>query len=314
MSVTSFKTASFLKLTFIIIIFVILAFVPLIVGGYYVRLIMTILYWTVLAVSWDFFSGSTRYISLASASFFGVGVYATAIFGYNLPYALVICINSLLCFLIAILIGLVSLRLTWIYFSIFTFGLSLLLRETIYWLEINIAHTVGRYTVYFDLNTVYYNILLISIVSVSLLALLRRTKLGLALKLIGENERTAVHIGINNTLFKVLGFAISSTCVGAIGSCLATQWTYVDPRIAFDPLYSFMPIVMSLMGGLGTEIGPVIGAIVLSLLAEVLLIKLKEYYMLLFGLILVTLVMFFPQGIIGALKGLRKSRLSSNKS
>ena len=113
--------------------------------------------------------------------------------------------------------------------------------------------------------------------------LIRRSKFGLALQSIGEQQEAAEHIGINVTLIKVSAFVISAFFIGAAGTIMATRWTYVDPYIAFNMEFSFTPVLMAIFGGMGQLIGPVLGASVFAYLEELLITKFPYYYMLMFG-------------------------------
>jgi branched-chain amino acid transport system permease protein len=135
---------------------------------------------------------------------------------------------------------------------------------------------------------------------------IKRSKFGLALQSIGDNEEAAVHRGINVTLVKVITFAISAFFMGAAGAIMATRWTYIDPRIAFDPLLSFMPVLMAIFGGTGQLYGPIIGAAVFAYLEEFLTTKFPYYYMLIFGIIMVVVILYLPNGLIGLVQKWRQ--------
>jgi branched-chain amino acid transport system permease protein len=132
--------------------------------------------------------------------------------------------------------------------------------------------------------------------------LVKRSKFGLALQSIGEYEEAAVHIGINVTILKTLTFALSAFFMGAAGTIMATRWTYIDPQIAFNPLFSFMPVLMAIFGGIGQLYGPVLGATIFALLEEVLTTEFPYYYMLLFGIILIAVILFLPGGLVGLIQ------------
>jgi len=154
----------------------------------------------IITVSWTIFSGPTRYISLASAAFFGVGIYVSAIFGEVLPLPALIASGGVVSFVLAIFIGLLTLRLRGMYFIIFTFGISELMRHFLLWWETNFMGTVGRWVVAVDHTTVYYIMLIISVIALLTSYLIKRSKFGLALRSIGENEEASTHIGINVTI------------------------------------------------------------------------------------------------------------------
>jgi branched-chain amino acid transport system permease protein len=263
----------------------------------------------IITVSWTIFSGPTRYISLTSAAFFGVGVYTSAVLGEALPLPVFVAIGGLFSFILALFIGLLTLRLRGMYFIIFTFGISELIRHSLLWWETNFTGTVGRWVVAVDHTTVYYVMLVILVMAQVTAYLIRRSRFGLALRNIGEYEEAATHIGINATVVKTTAFAISAFFMGAAGAIMATRWTYIDPRIAFNPLFSFMPVLMAIFGGTGQLYGPVFGAALFAYLEEILITKFPYYYMLLFGIILIVVISFLPRGLVGLVQQWRKGGL-----
>lgn len=310
MTLTSIKTINLSKLLLFLSITIVLALAPFFVSPYYVKFLMIILYWTALTISWDFFSGLTNYVSLAAATFLGVGVYFMAILAKTFHFAIVVLLASVFCFIIALGIGITTLKLRGVYFAIFTFGLTELVKNVIQWWEINVNRTVGRFIVFYELNTAYHIMLIVTLATFLLITYLRNSKLGLALRLIGECEEAAVHLGVNASLYKTLGFALSSLLITSIGCSLSTQWTYVEPGIAFNINYAFTPLTMALLGGSGTTYGPILGALIYSLISEVLIYRYKGYYMITFGSTLVILVLFLPKGIAGVIKKLRELRMA----
>ena len=296
----------------LLIILILLATLPLYASAYTVILLTGILMYIVLTVSWVIFSGPTGYISLATAAFFGVGIYTSAILGKALPLLIVIFMGGLASLSLALLVGALTLRLRGIYFAIFTFGLVELIKHLLLWYEINMMGTRGRFVIVVDNNTIYYVMFIILVILMLTAYFIRRSKYGLALQSIGENEEAAAHIGINVTQVKVITFAISAFFIGAAGAIMATRWTYIDPYIAFNPLFSFMPVLMAIFGGTGQLYGPVLGAIILTYLEEILITRFPYYYMLIFGTILIVAILYLPDGLVGSIqKG--RARLSVNK-
>jgi branched-chain amino acid transport system permease protein len=281
---------------------VILVAVPFFAPIYAVILSSTIFMYIVLTLSWAMFSGPTGQISLATAAFFGVGIYIAATAGNNLPLLVVVLIGGLASAATALLVGSLTLRLKGIYFAIFTFGLLELIKNLLLWFEIKFTGTRGRFVVVVDYNTVYFIMLAILVLTLLTAYLIRRSKYGLALQSIGEQEEAAEHIGINVTLVKVSIFTISAFLIGAAGTIMATRWTYVDPYIAFNMNFSFTPVLMAIFGGMGQLFGPVLGAIIFAYLEETLITKFPYYYMLLFGIILVISVLYLPNGLIGLIQ------------
>jgi branched-chain amino acid transport system permease protein len=281
---------------------ILLVTTPLYTSSYTILFLTTIFMFIVLALSWSIFSGPTGYISLAPAAFFGIGLYISAILGKELPLLIVIFIGGLASSILAVLVGALTLRLRGIYFAIFTFGLVELIKYLLLWFEVNMMGTRGRFVVVVEPNTVYYIMLGILVLTILSAFFIRNSKYGLALQSIGEQEEAATHIGINVTVVKVTTFVISAFFMGATGAIMATRWTYIDPYIAFNPLYSFMPVLMAIFGGVGQLYGPILGAFVLTYLEEILLTRFSYYYMLLFGIILIISVLYLPNGLVGLIQ------------
>jgi branched-chain amino acid transport system permease protein len=287
-----------------LLIVVALFFMPNYGWDYGVTLFSNFLLYIIIAVSWTLFTGTTGYISLATAAFYGLGIYAAALFypavGNSLPLIVVVLIAGAASFVLAFIIGAITLRLKGIYFAMFTFGLVLLLKEVIFYWEIVIEGTRGRIVALESNETAYYYLLVIFIITMLVSYFIRRSKYGLALQSIGENEEAAAHTGVNVTMTKILTFAISAVFMGAVGVVMATKTTYVDPNTAFNPMMSFSPALMAIFGGMGNIYGPVFGAVIFTYLQEILQTgDLKNYYMLIFGAILIATILYLPNGLMG---------------
>jgi branched-chain amino acid transport system permease protein len=286
----------------VLLILIMLATLPLYGSSYNVILVTAILMYIIITVSWTIFSGPTGYISLAPAAFFGVGIYTMAALGKALPMLAVVAIGGLINFILALLVGTITLRLKGIYFAILTFGLVVLIKELLLFWEITITRTRGRFVVLQGNETIYYVMLSIFVLTLLTAYLIRRSKFGLALQSIGENEDAAAHTGVNVTALKIITFGISAIFTGAAGAIIATRWTYVDPYVAFNPLFSFLPVLMAIFGGMGTFYGPILGATIFAYLEELLLTKFPYYYMLTFGIILVIVILYLPDGLAGLIQ------------
>jgi branched-chain amino acid transport system permease protein len=292
----------------LILVLAALAVIPVFNSVYITVLFITIISFIILTVSWVLFSGPTGYISLAPAAFYGLGMYMAAIFGKQMPFTAVIIVAALIAFLFALIVGSVTLRLKGIYFTIFTFGLVFLIQQLLTWWELTFTHTRGRFVVLIDNNVIYYHMLAIFVILMIAMFFIRRSKWGLALQSIGQDEDAASHSGVNVTILKVITFGVSALFMAAAGAAMATRITYIDPGSAFNINYSFFPVLMAVLGGMTNLYGPVIGATVFAYLEEILTTKYPNYYMLIFGLIMVIVITFLPNGIIGLIQGLRKGR------
>jgi branched-chain amino acid transport system permease protein len=281
---------------------IVIAF-PFYANGYYLALGISILYFTVLATAWAIFSGPTRYISLATAAFFGIGAYTAAATAETLPWPLVLLAAAGLGAVAAAVTGLSTLRLSGIYFVIFSFGLAEFIRQLVIWYEVNVHKSVGRY-LFSDVtqDELYWQLL--SLAALVLLAawLLRRSRYGLALRAIGADETAARHSGIDATAIKLAVFVLSAVFMSVTGAVMAPRWTYIDPAIAFNPMISFQVVIMALLGGANALPGPLLGVIPLVLLFEVLTAALPNDFSIVLGAIFVLIVMALPEGVMGILE------------
>lgn len=278
----------------------VIAAYPLYADGYYLALGISVLYFTILATAWAMFSGPTRYVSLATVAFFGLGAYTAAALGETMPWPVVVLAAAGLGALTAAITGLSTLRLSGIYFVIFSFGLAELIRQLVIWYEVNIHKSVGRYL----FSAVTQDILYWQLLGLTALVFLvgwlfGRSRYGLALRAIGADETAASHSGIDATRVKLGVFVLSATFMAMTGAVMAPRWTYIDPAIAFNPTISFQVVIMALLGGAGSLFGPVLGVVPLVLLFEVLTATLPNHFSIVLGVIFVLIVMALPNGVIG---------------
>lgn len=279
---------------------VVLAPLPLVAGSYWMALLVNVLMYAVLATAWALFSGPTHYVSLATAAFFGLGAYTMAFLGEKLPLALVYPVAALIGAVIATIVGLSTLRLSGVYFVIFTFGLAELVRQLVTWAEAKYGGTVGRF-VFIDVTQqgIYWMLLGMLVLVLLTGFLVQRSRLGWALKAIGEDETVARHAGIDTTVSKVAVFVISATVMTVVGAIMAPRWTYIDPSIAFNPIISFQVLIMALLGGAARLYGPILGVVPLAILFEILQANFPNSFSILLGLAFLVIVYFVPSGIVG---------------
>jgi branched-chain amino acid transport system permease protein len=218
----------------------------------------------------------------------------------------VILIGGLASFVLAFLVGSVTLRLKGMYFTMFTFGLVELVRNLVHWWEVNITGTVGRIVLSEDTPVVFYYMVAVFLAVLLASYLINRSKFGLALRSIGESEEAAAHTGVNVNRVKAVTFGVSAFFMGLTGATMCMRWSYIDPTTAFSIQNSFMPVLMAIFGGMGHLYAPVVGATIFSLLDEVLTTKFPYYYMLIFGLTMITVIRFMPGGIEGFIEKWRR--------
>lgn len=278
-----------------------LACLPLYAGEYTVTLMIGMTGYVVLATAWGLFSGPTRYVSLATVAFFGIGAYTVGVLSETLPYALVLLVAALVGLVVALLVGLATLRLAGVYFVIFTFGLAELVRQLVTWYEVNITGTLGRY-IFLPVTPegIYWQLLALAAVTLLVSFLIGRSRLGLALKVIGDDEVVASHCGINIAGVKLALFSLSAVIITLVGAIQAPRWTYIEPSMVFNPTTSFLTLIMALLGGADRLWGPLLGAIPLFLLFEWLSANFPNHYPIILGLIFIAIVFVLPKGVLAA--------------
>ena len=277
-----------------------LAAVPWLVSDYGLGFMINLMCYLVLTVAWALFSGTTRYVSLATAAFFGLGAYTVAMLIKEMPIYATFGVALVLGTMMALLVGLVTLRISGMFFVIFGFGLSELMRELLVWWEINKTHTMGRYVfVPFDTTMIYEHLLGLAVLVFLVGWLLRRSRLGVALLVIGDDETMARQAGINVPVAKLVTFVISSVFMTAVGAVMAPRFGYLTPNFAFNPLISFQVVIMALLGGMQRLWGPVLGVVPLVLLSEFLQVRFPFWFSVFLGLVFMIIVYFLPRGITG---------------
>jgi len=289
---------------------VVMAFIPGVADTYTPLFLSWIMTYCVLSISWSFFSGKAGYISLATASFYGIGMYLQAILGRQLPLWTTMILAAVMAFAVGLIIGVVTLRLRGIYFTIFTFGLSLFLNRFMNWYEGAFTRTKGRMVKPYDNDTVFYALLVVFAITLIAVIILNRSRFGLSLKCIGQNEDSAQHLGVRTTMTKVLAFAITAAPVGAVGAVMSTKIGYIDPNTAFGLNTSFFPVLMAIFGGMSSTYGPIIGAVVFYALQDYLL-RVTNWHMIIFGAVMVVVIMLLPNGVFGVVDTILRKRRSA---
>ena len=293
-------TGSKIAAVALVMLVALLAAVPWLVSDYGLGFMVNLMCYLVLTIAWALFSGTTRYVSLATAAFFGLGAYTVAMLVKEMPIYATFGVALVLGTVMALLVGLVTLRISGMFFVVFGFGLSELMREVLIWWEINQTKTLGRYVfVPFDTTLIYWHLLGLAVLVFLVGWLLRRTRLGIALLVIGDDETMARQAGINVPLAKVAIFVVSSVFMTVVGAVMAPRFGYLTPNFAFNPLISFQVVIMALLGGMQRLWGPVLGVVPLMLLSELLQVRFPFWYSVFLGLVFMIIVYFLPRGITG---------------
>ena len=255
------------------LIFIAAAFVPVLNTGYGLSLAVTIVMYTVLTTSWMLFSGPTHYISLATAAFFGLGMYVVAGLIEVLPYPILLVLAAIVGGVLAAVIGLATLRLSGVYFVIFTLGLAELIRQLVTWTQTTMGSSSGLFVLTnIGEPLIYWQLLVLAAVVYLVGWRIGRSRLGFALRIIGNDEVVAAHGGINTAHAKIALFVVSGSVAALTGAILAPRWTYVEPVIAFSPMLSFLVVIMALLGGVHRLWGPLLGVIPFVLIEALVIV------------------------------------------
>jgi branched-chain amino acid transport system permease protein len=259
---------------------------------------LTCLMYVALSSSWGLFCGSTRYLSLATSAFFGIGAYTTAILLGQFGWVETIAIGAGIAVVVAVVMGAAVLHLRGTYFAVLTFGMTELILHAVTYFEKSVTGTVGRVlTVVPENNVIYLTVLALAVLSVAVSIWVRRTRFGLALMGIGADEQRAQTLGVNTRIVKTAGFALTAAFAGAVGAAMAVRWTYIDPHTVFNPFIGFQTVLITLIGGVLTLWGPLIAAIIFSVLAESLRLQFPQIYLMSLGLLLILCVLYLPGGL-----------------
>lgn len=233
-------------------------------------------------------------LSLANAAFMGIGAYTAAMISMQtgLPFALALAAGGLLPALVALIIGIPTLRLSGVYLAMATLGFGEVVRVVV----LNIDVTGGPMGLNgIPLKTEWWHIVLLLAVTLYVLARMRRSKIGRAFEAIKADEVAARLMGVNVAAYKLLAFVVGAAIAGVAGGLNAHYTFTIGPgNYAFENAVDIL--TMAVFGGTSSLIGPTIGATVLTLLPEVLR-QFKDFRLAANGLILVLVVLYLPKGI-----------------
>jgi branched-chain amino acid transport system permease protein len=274
------------------------------------RLLTSVFMFVALAQAWNIIGGYTGYASFGQVAFFGLGAYIVAVLmnNYHVSFWLSLPVAIAGGVVFAVFIGVPLLRLRGHYFAIATLGAAEGAREVINNMTpitgggagITIpTFGEGAPTAYFGKPGFYLAFLVLAALSVALSALLARSRFGYSMVAVHQDEEAAGAVGINTTVVKVIAFAISAMIVACAGALYAFQQIEFYPTDVFDAATFTVPmVIMVVIGGSGSVLGPLVGAVALQLLSQFLRVNLGAFNQLIFGAIIVLVVIFFPQGIV----------------
>ena len=306
-----------LQIISIIIVIIILAFLPMVIEkeSIITLLILTMLY-VILATSWNILGGYTGQTSLGHAAFFGLGSLVTRLLWIKGVHILPsILAGGFLAVAFALLIGAPAFRLKGVYFAIGTLALAEILNVTVGNMFPEISSLPVKDLVAYQLMPRYYTLLGMAVIVVGCSYLLVNSRLGLGMMAVREEEDAAESLGVSALKHKLFALGVSAFFTGLAGGAFAYYHVGYYYQYPFSPSWSLDMLTMVYIGGQGTILGPIIGAVFFVVLRQYLVLNVGEYHMIIFGTLFILVVLFLPGGIVslwGKLQRAFSRRLKSD--
>jgi len=296
-----------------VLVIIVLATLPLFINvdtSYFAYYLFTSFLFIIIAQGWNLVAGYTGQISLCQNSFFGLGAYTTALIWlhdvtktwyYFDP--LVMVLSGLVPAILAVIVGIPLLsRLRGDYFSLGTLGLQftitvLFLRGGDFTRGADGLHLPS--TVFESMNPHYWTGLVLAIFAVAVVYYITRSRIGLALRAVKEDETSAASRGIHILKYKVSAFAVGAFLAGIGGSLFAYYLFHINPDSVLNTNWLFYPILICILGGNGTIIGPIIGSFFCAALYCFGDVYLVQTYPIVSGALVMLVMRFMPGGLIG---------------
>ena len=296
------------KLFFILLVILISAILPSVgIDRYYIRFFTYMFMWIALASCWNISSGYSGYIDFGPVAYFGIGSYTTAIIMSSIltPFIFSIIMGGICSFFMALIIGIPTLRLKGAYFAIGTFAFAESLKQIILSFDrtFNVDLFKGSHGIILPISSnsslFYYSMLTVASIVLLTAYFIEKSNIGLALKAIKESEEASEMIGINAARIKLFVYSISAFFIGIVGGIYAFWVTYITPDDVFNIHKTVQMVIMTLLGGMGTLIGPVLGATFLTAISEYFGAEFVENYLIIVGIIIILVIIVEPTGLLG---------------
>jgi len=279
------------------------------------NLLILVFLYIVLASSWNILGGFTGQTSLGHAAFFGLGALATRqLWIAGFPVVPSILIGGLLSVAFALLIGAPAFRLKGVYFAIGTLALAQILNVTVGNVYPVIAALPVEALIAYQLAPRYYLFLGLAVIVVGAAYYLIHSRVGLGMMAVREQEDAAESLAVSSLKHKLIALGISAFFTGLAGGAFAYYHVSYYYQFTFTPMWSLDMLTMVFIGGTGTVLGPVIGAVFFVLLKEFLVLNVGEYHLIVFGVLFVLVVIFLPGGIVSAWKMARNVIANHSRS
>lgn len=304
-----------MKKFFPLIIAGLLAVVPLLgLSSYWMHILILVVMWSVIGMAWNLLGGYCGQVSFGHAAFFGVGAYTAGIL-YNKAHLSAwwgMPLSIIIVALFALVIGFICLRLKGPFFALGTLAMGVILRVTAENLTGLTEGDLGimlQERTWIDKTWYFYIILALAAATYMVIRIIIESKLGYYFVAIREDQDAAESLGINTTLYKTIALSLSAVITGLAGAFYTNYMGYIDPKIVFA-LHdiSIITIMVVMVGGVATYWGPFVGAIIMIFLAELIrtIPKLGAAHHTFFGVLLILIIIYLPNGIVGDLPKLKK--------
>ena len=277
-----------------------LALIPLLTKrNDFINILILIFLYICLAQSWNILAGYAGQVSLGHAAFFGLGaITARFLWVWGYPFFLAFFIGGIVAVAFALIIGHPALRLKGIYFAIGTLGLGQILKITIGNVLPTVADLPGNYIAAYSLIPRYYLFLVLAVITVAVVYWISDSKLGLGMIAVREDEEAAKASGVNTFRQKMIALVISTFFAGLAGGAFAFYQVSYYHDLPFSPIWTFDALLITFVGGVGTIIGPIIGAFFYTLFKEFFARTFPEMHVFIFGILFILVVLLLPGGLV----------------
>lgn len=264
------------------------------------NLFFLMLLYVTLGQSWNVLGGFTGQVNLGHAAFFGIGVMVARQLWLagHWPYPLAFVAGGIAATIFALVIGVPTFRLRGAYFSIGTLGLAEALRISVSNVFPNINALPAQFTEEYDIISHYYLALGLAAVAVVVAFVTITSRIGLGWMAIREDEEAARATGVRPLMHKLAALVVSSFLAGLAGATFALHQASFYAQFAFEPGWTFDAVLITFIGGVGTVIGPVIGAIFYIFVREQLAVSFTQFHQIIFGVLFILIVLLLPGGLV----------------
>lgn len=283
------------------ILFLLLLLPLLIKTDYIINFLILVFLYVVITQSWNVVGGYAGQVNIGQSAFFGMGALVTrTVWVFGIPIHIALVAGGLSALVLAAIIIMPALRLRGAYFAIGTLALAVIIRVTIGNILPDLSFLPGKYLAEYNLTPRYYTSLGLMVITILVIYLIVNSRLGLGMVAIREEEAAAGALGIDTFRYKIIALSVSSFFAGMAGGMYAYHQASYYPYTPFGLLWAFEPILITFIGGMGTILGPTIGAVGYVVLKELFAITLGEISVIVFGILFILVVLFLPGGLIEA--------------